>query len=363
MIRVLLADDSGIVRAILKQLMSDDGRFNVCGSAENGQRAVEQNEALKPDLIVMDINMPVMDGITATKKILADYNPAIIAFTTEDAVDVGYKCLEAGALEVIRKPDLIEMNQTVMKTFLDQFYLVAEKHVRNQESRSSKRKSLLQRIEERAAENQKPPSIQLNQLNQVNTEKEKYEVVTAGASTGGPAALLEFIAGLGKNFNLPLLITQHIDTNFDLHLVKWLKKNSGLDVRLAEDNTIPEKGVIYIAPADKHMIVTGSYDGCKYINLTDDEPVHYLRPAVDKLFSSAAEVYGDRMIAVILTGMGKDGAEGCKKAFDKGALTIAQDEKSCAVFGMPQAAINIGAVKHVLPIEEIAPFIRRKTGI
>ena len=354
MIKVLLADDSGIIRAILKQLINDDDRFIVCGTAENGQRAVELNAVFKPDLIIMDINMPVMDGITATRKILSQSSPAVIACTTEDAADVECKCLEAGALDVVKKPNLAMMNQTVISSFLDQFYFIAEKNRFN--VKNQKKGSLLVHIEQNA-ENYRPPRAD-NQ-----SDSRTYEAVVIGSSTGGPAALLELLTGFGNSFPLPVMITQHIDTLFDVHLVKWLKKNSGRNIKLAETGEIPQPGTFYLAPADRHLTVTGNCGGQKIITLTDDSPVHYLKPAVDRLFLSAAEAYKDRLIAVILTGMGRDGATGCRKAFDCGALTIAQDEKSCTVFGMPQAAIKEGGIKHILSLEEIAPFIMRKISL
>ncbi|MBE6353473.1 chemotaxis-specific protein-glutamate methyltransferase CheB [Treponema sp.] len=354
MIKVLLADDSGIVRAILKQLMNDDERFIVCATAENGQKAVELNAVFKPDLIIMDINMPVMDGITATKKILSQSSPAVIAFTTEDSADIGFKCLEAGALDVVKKPDLAEMNQSVISSFLDQFYFIAEKNKFN--IQKPRKKSLLTHIEQNAE------SYGLTDFKSLSTSKQ-YEAVVVGSSTGGPAALLELLTGFGNSFPLPVLITQHIDTQFDVHLVKWLKKNSGQNIKLAENGEIPRPGTFYLAPADRHLTVTGNYESQKIITITDDSPVHYLKPAVDKLFLSAAEAYRDRLIAVILTGMGRDGAEGCRKAFNNGALTIAQDEKTCTVFGMPQAAIKEGGIKQILSLEEIAPFIRRKISL
>ncbi|MCI5522668.1 MAG: chemotaxis-specific protein-glutamate methyltransferase CheB [Spirochaetia bacterium] len=349
MIKVLVADDSAIARTMIKQIISEDGRMEFAGYAENGERAIIQNSLLKPDLIIMDINMPIINGIEATRKILKTSNPAIVAFTTEDMALVGYKCIGAGALEVIRKPSLAVMNKSELKSFCDRIYEIGINHKKINDSKNTKapqESGLLKRAFDMACAGSK-----------------KYKLLVVGASTGGPAAIQTLLLQIGSNFPLPILITQHIDSLFDTHFAAWLNSTTGVKVEIAKNKTVPEKGTAYIAPSDFHLTICRNPDPEKCtILLTKEPPIHFLRPAVDKLFFSAAQVFSDKVIAVLLTGMGKDGADGCKAIFDAGGLTIAESEETCTVFGMPKAAIEEKSIKEVLPLNEIAAFLKKETG-
>ena len=180
-----------------------------------------------------------------------------------------------------------------------------------------------------------------------------------GASTGGPTAVCEVLSGLGKNFPLPVLYTQHIEINKDKALVDWLGgvcKN--IKVKLAEDGEEARPGCVYMAPADRHLLISHeSNSGRPVLQISDEAPERYLRPAVNKLFMSAAKIYKDKVLAVLLTGMGADGANGCKEICSQGGWTIVEDKSTCAVFGMPAAAIELGAAKEILPRPEIAKRI------
>ena len=341
MISVLIVDDSVLVRKVLTQFFKDDPRFKVVGEADNGLRAIVENRRLSPDLIIMDINMPVMNGIEATSQILETSSPAIIVFSTEDSADIMYKCLEAGALDIIQKPNISSMNADLLKGFYERVYLIAKKHKEEKESESTSVKFPVQNLQ--------------------YYHHNKYDILIIGASTGGPAAIQTVLSKLKKDFPVPILVTQHIDSFFDEQFTKWLNDTTDLPIELAKNGTVPQKGHVYIAPANKHLEVRNSHDKITLI-LDDGEPVHFLKPAVDKMFLSVASVYKEKTLAVILTGMGKDGAEGCVAIKNSGGFTIAEDESSCVVFGMPKAAIDGGGACTVLPLDKIAGFIETVIG-
>ncbi|MCR5762764.1 MAG: chemotaxis-specific protein-glutamate methyltransferase CheB [Treponema sp.] len=337
MISVLIVDDSVLVRKVLNQFFKEDPRFEVVGEAENGLRAIVENRRLSPDLIIMDINMPVMNGIEATQQILENTNPAIIVFSTEDSADIMYKCLEAGALDIIQKPNIASMNASMMKAFYERVYVIAKKHK-----------------EEKIPEHK---SSQIPDQN-ISYHNNKYDILIIGASTGGPAAIQTILSKLKKDFPVPILITQHIDSFFDEQFTKWLNETTDIEVELAKTGTVPQKGHAYIAPANKHLIMRNANNKITIV-LDDGEPVHFLKPAVDKMFFSVASIYKEKTLAIILTGMGKDGAEGCVAVKNMGGFTIAEDETSCIVFGMPKAAIDEGGACSVLALDKIAGFIEK----
>ena len=345
MINVLLVDDSALVRTMLKQVIKEDHRFTVVGEAENGLKAVSQNRQLSPDLIIMDINMPVMNGIEATARILATSSPAVVGFSTEDSMDTVYQCIAAGALEVIKKPDFAGMTQAMLRDFYDKIYLIAQNH--KQKKSVGKQESSSEEVSlSLFTENSEP-------------QKHKYDILFIGASTGGPTAVQTVLQALGPSYPLPILVAQHIDDAFDVQFAKWLNDTTGMHVELAQNGTEPLPGHVYLAPAGHHLTVsktrtTGTY----LLQLNNEPPLHFLRPAVDKLFFSAAEVVRDRTLAVLLTGMGRDGADGCTRIVQNGGYTIAEAESSCVVFGMPKAAIDAGGAKKVLALTQIAPYLK-----
>lgn len=340
MINVLIVDDSAVVCTMIRRVMESDNRFAVAGLAHDGQAAVTKNSVLKPDLVIMDIHMPVMNGIEATREILKTSKPAVVAFTTEDKAEVGYKCLEAGALEIIRKPNLAEMTPKYMQEFCDRLAVITDTHRLAQ-----------------MHDGDKSPVAKSVTPNKIPTGE--YDVLLLGSSTGGPTAVQTVLKGLGPTFPLPILVTQHIDDEFDEQFVKWLTETTGMDVQLAKSGTKPQNGHAYVAPAGSHLCIKSSAPGDYTLVLNDDPPLHFLRPAVDKMFISAAEVYKNKAFAVLLTGMGKDGAEGCYEIIQKGGFTVAEDESTCVVFGMPKAAIEKGAASVVVPLGGIADYIKK----
>jgi len=336
MIKVLIVDDSAVIRTMVKQILLRSSEIEVVGEAGDGQKAVHEAKILKPDVIIMDINMPTMDGLEATRQIMINSPTAILMFTTEDVARVGYQALEYGAVDIIPKPDLSKVTSVFYSFFLSKIISVAGS--KSQSAAPVKKYTI--------------PLIASN-----------YEVFCIGASTGGPVAVQKVLKGLSSGFPVPILITQHIDKSFDHHYASWLSETSGIPVKLANDGETPLPGHAYVAPADKHMVVEKSVtDGNPVLRLTMDPPVHFLRPAVDKLFFSAADIYGKKCLAALLTGMGKDGAEGCKMIKTLGGYTIAESEETCVVFGMPKAAIDAGAVSEVVPLHDICTRVSSIIG-
>lgn len=338
MVRVLIVDDSAIIRRLLKGILSKDPRFEVVGEAANGVAAQLQNKVLEPDIIIMDIYMPLLDGIESTRRIMKDKPVPIVIFSTEDTAKMGYKALEAGALDMARKPDNTMQSEHYFKIFKDRLAVLAKKSGRPEPAASSSR------VKVKTGGN--------------------WQAVLIGASTGGPVAVQKVLSGIKKNFPLPVLVTQHIDSSFDGHYAEWLAETTGLPVSLAENGELLEGGHVYVAPAGKHLRISPQTDSVSvYAALTDEEPVHFLKPAVDPLFESGAQILKDRCLAVLLTGMGNDGAAGCKKIVDAGGYTICQDEKTCVVYGMPGAAVSLGGASVVLALQDIAPLLRTMADV
>ncbi|WP_407396704.1 chemotaxis-specific protein-glutamate methyltransferase CheB [Treponema sp.] len=355
MIRVLIADDSAIVRAMLGQVLGDDSRFEIVGMAENGKHAVELCLELKPDLVVMDINMPILNGIDAIIQIKEKMNPAIVAFTTEDTAEIGYKCLDAGAIDVVQKPNLATMNRHKIENFCDQLTIISEAYRKHMEKSNELRNIYYAQ------------SLAKEIIKGKNTQPEKQEqlrfsVLAIGASTGGPVAIQKLLRALKPLFPLPIIITQHIDEVFDTQFAKWLSNTTGHEVKTATDGEILQAGHVYIAPSKKHLMLKKKSDRNYAIVLDDSEEVHFLKPAVDKMFTSCAEVVGSKTLAILLTGMGQDGAQGMKKIHDAGGYTIAESEKSSVVFGMPKAAVDMNAVTRIEDLDYMGEIIRTITG-
>ena len=367
MIKVLIVDNSAAVCALINQIFTSDVKFDVVGIASNGETAVKLNKELNPDLILMDITIPLIDGIDATRKILKDSAPVIVIYTNQDSADIGYKCLEAGASDVINKPIFHNMTADSLKRFTRQLYEIAASHLKKDEVQSSDKNTATFTVETRSTnisstfnKSQKTQTTAVEPTIFVKPEKKDYKVLLIGASTGGPVAIQTLLQQLGPDFPLPILITQHIDNLFDNHFIKWLNETTSMQIELAKDGCVIQKGKAYVAPADVHMEINKNSRGSFVISLTDDPPLHFLRPAVDKLFFSGAKCDGRSMISVLLTGMGRDGADGSLELKNAGAYTIAEDKSSCIVYGMPKAAAENGSAMAVIPLNGIAKFIKEK---
>jgi len=341
MIRILITDDSDVIATILKTIFDAEPDFKVVGRASNGHEAVCLNNELKPDLITMDIRMPVMDGFEATRMIMSTIPAPIVVISSDinnEELSITFRALEEGALSVIEKPCGIQQPgfEKVRQDLVDNIRAMAEvKVVRRRRP--------------------KPNSDIFNPL--TKKQSKKYEIVALVSSTGGPQALAEVISSLPFAFPLPIVIVQHISPGFVGGLVSWLRGHTLLEVKLAENNMPIEASTIYLAPDNSHLKIV-KRSGKLSAKLSNDPPINRFCPSGTALFDSLSELRAEKTIAGVLTGMGNDGATGLEKLHNKGAKTFAQDENSCIIFGMPSAAISMGCVDDVVPLSGIANYLK-----
>jgi two-component system chemotaxis response regulator CheB len=335
MIKVLIVEDSLVVSHLLLQILQSDPEIVVVGQARNGEEAVWLANHLKPDVITMDINMPKLDGIEATKLIMQQCPTRIIivsAAGNNNESKSAFEAIKSGALQVIDKP----------KGYLASDY----EQIKGSLIKSVKLMSTLKVVTRWAT---KKPVKPLVKQPTVKTSG-KIKVMGIGASTGGPAALNYLLSRLPKNFPLPILIVQHITFGFGAAFADWLNTESSLPVFLAIQGQAIEPGQVYIAPDGYHLGVNSN----GVIHLTNKK-VNYNHhiPSVNYLFESLAKSYGHQSLGLLLTGMGDDGALGLRLIREAGGRTFVQDEESSVVFGMPKEAIRIGAAEKIVPLNTV----------
>jgi two-component system chemotaxis response regulator CheB len=344
MINVLIVEDSLVVREFLVYLLSSDPEICVIGTASNGEDALDAVKQRKPDVITMDITMPKMNGFEATRRIMETHpTPIIIVSGAWDPkeVETTFRAVEAGALAVLSRPVGLGHpdHEAMARDLIQTVKLMSEVKV-------VRRWAHLRRNE---AAPVVPPSTSVPLL----CPSSDIKLVAIGASTGGPIALHAILSRLPREFPLPVLIVQHIAAGFTQGLVEWLAQSSGFPVHIATHGEDPLPGHAYVAPDGSHM---GVGRGGRII-LSRDEPENGVCPSVSYLFRSVAYICGECAVGVLLTGMGKDGAEELKMMKDRGALTIAQDRETSVVYGMPGEAANLGAASYLLPPEKIAEIL------
>ncbi len=336
-IDILVAEDSTVIRMLLVQLLESDPQIRVIGAVSDGQAALDFVRARKPDVVLMDIHMPNLNGFEATRSIMeTNPVPIVICSATSNTKDVviAFQAMEAGAIACIEKP-LGRANgnfDELAAHLLETLKLMAEVKV----------------VRRSARPRPEPPPDVRPAIRLVDPGA--IRVVGIGASTGGPQTLQLILADLPGNFPIPLLIVQHIAAGFLSGLVEWLSKTTGLPVHIATQGILPQSGHVYLAPDSFQMGVTA--DG--RIALTREDAESHLRPAVSYLFRSLADQFGPGALGVLLTGMGQDGAKELKAMKDRGAITIAQDQESSIIHGMPGVAIALGGATHVLAADKIA---------
>jgi len=337
MLRVVVADDSDTNRQLLVHIINQSDDLRVIGQATDGKRAVRMVAQLQPDVVLMDVVMPEMDGLEATREIMMSTPTPIVMISAGIAgreTEVGFQALRQGALTLLSKP--VSPVDADFNTQADQIIrtlrAMANVHVihHHKERRKPARSKRLDGME----------------------TGQPAELVAIASSTGGPAALARILPELPSDFNKPIVIVQHIAADFVPSLVKWLSGLTPQRLGVAEHGDAPQPGHIYIAPGDHHLAFAD--DGTFHLQTT---PKTYHMPSADIFFESVARVYGASTIGVILTGMGTDGAQGLYKLYMAGGMTIAQDEATSAVFGMPAEAARIGAAEHVLPLNDIANML------
>lgn len=329
--KVIIADDSAIVRAILEQNLKAYQDIDIIASVSNGKRLINAVKTECPDAIISDSDMPELDGV-CTLIDLASKISIPICILTEGKTNVEKK--HPYSVCLLEKPAL----NSYSKDFFD--FLV------------EKLRSLVQ------IEGSPSKAASKNAADDLSAAA-NFQVLCIGASTGGPTAVSEVLRELGEDFPLPILYTQHIEIGADKTMAEWFcSVCPNIKIKIAEDGEEAKAGRVYMAPADRHLVIDHvKRDGTPVLSLSDEEPERFLRPAVNKLFRSAASHYGRACLAIILTGMGMDGAEGCKKICEEGGWTIAEDKSTCVVFGMPAAAIEMGGAKEILPRPQISTRI------
>lgn len=336
MIRVLVAEDSITVRELLVAILQSDPEVRVVGQAKNGLEAVELARRLRPDLVTMDVHMPLMDGLEATKQIMVHAPTPIVIVSSSSSgkdVELAMSALRAGALMVVTKPDnpgSPEFNGRQAQ-FVATVKAMADVKVVRRWDRAAK---ATKRPAPRAAPGTWPP----------------VHLVAIAASTGGPAVLHRILAALPRTFPLPILVVQHIAPGFVGGLAEWLNASCDLRVKLAEAGEAAQGRTVYLAPDERHLGL--SSDG--RIELSSQDPVGGFRPSATFLFESLARARRGTVVAVILTGMGNDGAAGLRSLKQAGAVVLAQEEASCVVPSMPREAAATGTVDEVLTPDEIA---------
>ncbi|MFQ6041352.1 MAG: chemotaxis response regulator protein-glutamate methylesterase [Candidatus Poribacteria bacterium] len=354
MIKVFIVEDSPVARQLLSHILGSEPEIQVIGTANNGAEALEVLSHKEPDVIIMDINMPKMNGFEATRRIMETHPvPVIIVSATWDAkeVETTFRAVEAGAVAVLEKPRGIShpSHKSMAEELVQTVKLMSEVKVVRRWARHRKTEAVT--TAPRKAEFQSTPK--------------DIKVVAIGASTGGPQVLQTILRRLPEDFSAPVLIVQHIAAGFLEGLAEWLSQTTPLSIHIAKHGEYILPGHAYLAPDDFHLGVERikspnplwerGYIG--RIALSKDEPENSLRPAVSSLFRSVAKAFGENSVGVLLTGMGRDGAEELKLMREKGAVTIAQDKESSVVHGMPGEAIKLGAATHVLPPDEIAAML------
>lgn len=349
MIKVLVVDDSPVVREFLAHVLSSDPVLKVVGTARDGEEALAVVAERKPDVVTMDIRMPRMNGLEATRLIMERHpTPIVIVSGSLGAEEeASFRAVEAGALAVLQRPAGIGHpdHEATAGELVRTVKLMAEVKV-------VKRWSQARQV----AEANIPPIPIRPELKSTPT---RIKLVAVGASTGGPVALQRILAGLPKDYPAPVLIVQHIAAGFVHGFAEWLAQSSGFAVEVATHNERLLPGRAYVAPDGFHMEVAG---GGAHVVLVKGEPENGLCPSVAALFRSAARACGGAAAGVLLTGMGKDGAHELGLMKESGAVTVAQDEESSVIHGMPGEAISLDAATHVLPPEGIAALLVRLTG-
>jgi two-component system chemotaxis response regulator CheB len=344
-IRVLVVEDSVTVRKRLIEVLSGDPDLDVVGEGEDGKEAIELCQKLRPDVVTLDMMLPVMTGLAATEYIMAHCPTPILivsASTNRGELFRTYDALAAGAVDVLEKPVESDVADDWERRFLSTVKLVSKIKVITH---------LRGKLGSRGRAYMARPLTPL----QPNAERPRCAAVAIGVSTGGPAAIQQILRELPRDFPLPILLVIHIGEPFGAALAEWLDAQSPLRVAYAKDGEpLPPagEGRVLMAPPDLHLTLRGGR-----LRLLATPERHSCRPSVDVLFESLATELGDRVAACLLTGMGKDGATGLLEVRRAGGTTLAQDEATSVVFGMPREAILLGAAERVLPLEQFAAAI------
>ena len=332
MINTLIVDDSAMARSIIRDFLESDGAFNIIGEAVDGEDGIEKILSLNPDLVTLDIEMPKKNGLQVIETVMKEISVPIVVISSQDTAKTAYEATVLGALEFYSKNTFTgtlspEKQQEIYET------LKRISGVKTQKNKEFTEPFIL------------------------SPAKREIRAVVIASSTGGPKALSAFFSLLPGNFPVPIVVVQHNSSGFDKSFAQWLNTYTKLNVKIAEEGEIPMAGTVYIAQTDKHLTFSALHQENGHnsfcLSYNDDEPENNQKPAADALFRTAAEILKGSLVSVVLTGMGNDGAQGTQKVREMGGITLAQDEESSLIYGMPKAAAETGCVDIVLPLEKL----------
>lgn len=374
-VRVIVVDDSAFMRKAISDMIESCADFEVIAKFRDGRELVEKVDKFNPDLITLDVHMRDLDGLATLKelkKMGKNYPIIMLSSATTEGSELTLECLDNGAITFITKPSgSISLDiDKVKERLIDEIkgitsnIRVNKSNIHMRQITSNKESEIENKIKDgrvnaqlsqrKEINNSEKPSPMIN--NKVIPKNKKIDAVVIGASTGGPKALQQVLTKLPANLNVPVFVVQHMPEGFTKVFAERLNKVCNLNVTEAEDGMSINRNTIYIAKGGSHMIIDSSIR----VSLNKEPSIWGVRPAVDKLFESASKVYGGNLLSVVLTGMGKDGAEGSKRIKDCGGITISEDKSTCTIYGMPKAAYETGKIDLVLPLDQICNKI---TGI
>ncbi len=365
MIKVFIIDDSALVRAFINEILSNEKDIKVIGQTVDAYFAMDKIKNLQPDIILLDIQMPRMNGIEFLKQLMTEYPTPVIMFSslTQDGSQMTLKSLELGALDYIAKPQE-HLTKNLYKVKDDIILKIKSlSQVKIKEIISKRPELIIERtsIEELQKNSKLIKKVKKPEKTKIENKNRKTDkIIVIGASTGGTRAIDKLLSSLPPDIP-PIIIVQHMPPVFTTLFAEDMNKRYALNVVEATGGDKLEKGKVIIAPGGYHTMI--KKQGTSFIvNVVSGPPVNHHKPSVDVLFRSASKILGNRAIGIILTGMGNDGAVGMKEMKENGSYNIAQNEDSCIVFGMPKEAITLKAVDIILPLQDIAPHLLRKIG-
>lgn len=345
-IRILLVEDSPVALTILRRVLQDEPDIEIVGTAPNGEEAIKLIPQVKPSLICTDLHMPRMDGLQLTEFVMEHFPCPILVISAsvqDEDTDNVFRLLEAGALDIFPKPrtGLVTEYEKSKQELLIRIRVLSGVTVFTQRRTFQDKKS--------TTVTPAPPLPPIT----LRRDIRQPQIVAIGASTGGPQALHLLFQRLPSNFPVPIVCVQHISEGFLQGLVDWLNRECPFKVTIAQPGVVPQPGMVYFPPERQHLVISPTGK----LSLSLESPVTGHRPSVSVLFKSVAQYYRRSCVGILLTGMGRDGADGLLSIAEAGGITIAQDESTSVVFGMPKEAISLGAAQQVLAIQDIAPFL------
>lgn len=355
-IKVLITDDSALIRKLVRDMLEADPAFEVAGTAKNGKEALEFVKRHPVDVLTLDVEMPVMDGISTLRELMRIRPLPVVMFSslTGEGAEMTFRALDLGAVDFIEKPT----NVFGIKAMEIQAEL--KEKVRQAATAKIKKTSAPEEVSEPKVSFS---SLRMNQQKNLD-DSEIVKLIAIGTSTGGPRALQEVIPKISPKIRAPILIVQHMPKGFTKSLAERLNAVSKIRVKEAEDQEPLVNGTVYIAPGDRHLNLRAVSKNKYRISLDDGPLVTGHKPSVDAMFDSLSEEFAGEITTVVMTGMGADGARGVKKLKDmRNSYNIAEDESTCVVFGMPKSAIATGKIDKIVPLSRIAGEINKLMGV